>query len=240
MVAFFGSFGILISIILFVITYVEDILIGDVALKTAALKDGNHDPYREFNEFINSYFYSSFGLLALRASIINRFGIRIGYYIATYIRDFFLGSLVYWMTAGLWHIAIYHFRGHELFTKKGRPFPTWDIMLDQMFMAQSSLFLYAGLPVLSEFLIESKMTKVYFYLDEIGGLQRYTVYFVLYIAFVELGIYWVHRTLHTNKLLYKYIHGPHHKYNKSTTLTPWASIAFHPIDGLLQVRSCIK
>jgi len=74
--------------------------------------------------------------------------------------------------------------------------------------------------VISEWLIENKFTKVYFYLDEVGGLANYALYFVLYIALVELGIYWVHRTLHTNKFLYKYVHGLHHKYNKALTLTP--------------------
>jgi len=56
----------------------------------------------------------------------------------------------------------------------------------------------------------------------------------MYIAFVEIGIYWMHRSLHENKLLYKYFHALHHKYNKDSTLTPWASIAFNPIDGILQ------
>ena len=47
----------------------------------------------------------------------------------------------------------------------------------------------------------------------------------------------MHRTLHENKFLYKYIHGLHHKYNKPSTLSPWASVAFNPIDGILQVRA---
>lgn len=48
-------------------------------------------------------------------------------------------------------------------------------------------------------------------------------------------IYWMHRTLHTNKFLYKYVHALHHKYNSAETLSPWASIAFNPLDGVLQV-----
>jgi hypothetical protein len=53
---------------------------------------------------------------------------------------------------------------------------------------------------------------------------------------VGLQVYWMHRTLHENKFLYKYIHALHHKYNKPSTLSPWASVAFNPIDGILQVR----
>lgn len=53
-----------------------------------------------------------------------------------------------------------------------------------------------------------------------------------------LQIYWMHRTLHTNKFLYKYVHALHHKYNSAETLSPWASIAFNPLDGCLQVRLC--
>jgi lathosterol oxidase len=55
-----------------------------------------------------------------------------------------------------------------------------------------------------------------------------------YFAVVEVGIYWVHRTLHTNKFLYKYVHALHHKYNKPETLGPWASVAFNPLDGIAQ------
>jgi hypothetical protein len=47
----------------------------------------------------------------------------------------------------------------------------------------------------------------------------------------------MHRTLHENKYLYKYVHALHHKYNKPSTLSPWASVAFNPIDGILQVRT---
>ena len=79
------------------------------------------------------------------------------------------------------------------------------------------------------------MTRCYYYLDEVGGLLPATLYLLAYIVCVEVGIYWMHRTLHTNKTLYKYIHGMHHKYNKASTLTPWASVAFNPLDGILQV-----
>jgi hypothetical protein len=40
--------------------------------------------------------------------------------------------------------------------------PTRETILDQVALAQSSLFVYAGLPVLSEWLIEEGYTRVYF------------------------------------------------------------------------------
>jgi lathosterol oxidase len=62
----------------------------------------------------------------------------------------------------------------------------------------------------------------------------------VYLAAVEVGIYWMHRTLHTNKFLYKHVHGLHHKYNMGSgrELSPWSSIAFNPLDGVLQVIVC--
>lgn len=202
----------------------------DYSEEIALLKAGLYNPFREFNVWINSFL--------IPASITNhmneKLGNEIGYYALCYLRDVVAGSFVYWFTAGAWHLVIYNILGNIIFTKKNRPFPKYDVITDQMLLAQSSMFLYAALPVLSEFLIESKFTKCYFYLDEIGGLGYSVIYFILYIAFVEVGIYWMHRTLHTNKFLYKYIHGLHHKYNKASTLTPWASIAFNPLDGILQ------
>ena len=31
------------------------------------------------------------------------------------------------------------------------------------------------------------------------------------------------------------LHNIHHKYNKEHTLSPFAGLAFHPLDGILQV-----
>ncbi|XXG83718.1 hypothetical protein AAC387_Pa10g1409 [Persea americana] len=42
------------------------------------------------------------------------------------------------------------------------------------------------------------------------------------------------RELHDIKPLYKYLHATHHIYNKQNTLSPFAGLAFHPIDGILQ------
>ena len=194
-------------------------------------KDTSFNPYREFNHVINSMFFSE----SLTDYFKNALGTESAYYTMCYLRDLVAGTMVYWLTAGVWHIAIYNVFVNEIFTSKNRPLPSKSIIIEQILLSQSSLFIYAGLPVISEWLIENKFTKTYFYIDEIGGWGHYFMYFALYIFLVEFGIYWVHRTLHNNKFLYKYVHGLHHKYNRPTTLTPWTSIAFNPLDGILQV-----
>ncbi|CAF9906368.1 c-5 sterol desaturase [Imshaugia aleurites] len=54
--------------------------------------------------------------------------------------------------------------------------------------------------------------------------------FPLFIAFTDLCIYWIHRGLHHPKI-YKTLHKPHHKWIMPT---PYASHAFHPMDGFAQ------
>lgn len=193
-----------------------------------------YNPYREFNAWVNDVFFGYTGLTSVSRMSYETFGEVRGYYLSCYLRDFLLGSLVYWLTAAIWHVVIYRILGDKLFTSKKREFPSTETITDQMRLAQSSLVLYAALPVLSEYFIENKFTRTYFYVEEVGGWGLYSLYLALYIVLVEIGIYWVHRTLHTNKFLYKYVHGLHHKYNKAATLTPWTSLAFNPLDGVLQ------
>ncbi|EEQ85884.1 c-5 sterol desaturase [Blastomyces dermatitidis] len=51
-----------------------------------------------------------------------------------------------------------------------------------------------------------------------------------FLLFTDFLIYWIHRGLH-HPLVYKHLHKPHHKWIMPT---PYASHAFHPIDGYAQ------
>ncbi|XP_064651240.1 lathosterol oxidase-like [Lineus longissimus] len=53
---------------------------------------------------------------------------------------------------------------------------------------------------------------------------------ITFILFTDALIYWIHRFLH-HKTIYKYIHKDHHRWKVPT---PFASHAFHPVDGFLQ------
>ena len=54
--------------------------------------------------------------------------------------------------------------------------------------------------------------------------------FPFFILFTDFCIYWIHRGLH-HPLVYKYCHKAHHKWIMPT---PYASHAFHPLDGFSQ------
>ncbi|KAF2861965.1 putative sterol delta 5,6-desaturase [Piedraia hortae CBS 480.64] len=56
------------------------------------------------------------------------------------------------------------------------------------------------------------------------------IQFPLFILFTDFCIYWIHRGLH-HPIVYKHLHKPHHKWIMPT---PYASIAFHPLDGYAQ------
>ncbi|KAH8891614.1 lathosterol oxidase [Thozetella sp. PMI_491] len=53
---------------------------------------------------------------------------------------------------------------------------------------------------------------------------------VLFMVWNDFFIYWIHRLEH-HPSIYKYIHKPHHKW---IVPTPWAALAFHPLDGYVQ------
>ena len=87
------------------------------------------------------------------------------------------------------------------------------MIFDQALHGQASLFSYALLPLLSSFFSERKLNLTYGSVSSVGW-PAYFALLAVYLTFVEIGIYWMHRTLHTNKFLYKHVHLMHHKYNK--------------------------
>lgn len=54
--------------------------------------------------------------------------------------------------------------------------------------------------------------------------------FPLFLIFTDFCIYFIHRGLH-HPLIYKHLHKAHHKWIMPT---PYASVAFHPVDGFMQ------
>ena len=99
---------------------------------------------------------------------------------------------------------------------------------------------FMSLPTVAIFLLEVRGYSKLYWLgsDEYSmTAQTWRTFFmenvcsvVCFLLFTDCFIYWIHRGLH-NKLIYKYIHKTHHRWKVPT---PYASHAFHPVDGFLQ------
>jgi Delta7-sterol 5-desaturase len=190
-------------------------------------------PCRNFNAYVNSVFIST----DLAERLVHWTGsLDTAHYALCYLRNLIGAILVYYGFALTFSYFCYVHPSiaHATFEAQQRPRPTWSTMWNQIRLAQSSMFLYVLLPLADEFAVEQGWTATYFTISQVGGYGYYLLTMLFYFSIVEIGIYWMHRTLHTNKWLYKHIHLLHHQYNKPELLTPWASIAFHPLDGLLQ------
>jgi lathosterol oxidase len=81
------------------------------------------------------------------------------------------------------------------------------------------------------FLLEVRgYAKLYDKLDDAPFWWYNVIQFPFFLAFTDFCIYWIHRYLH-HPLIYKHLHKPHHKWIMPT---PFASHAFHPLDGYAQ------
>ena len=71
-----------------------------------------------------------------------------------------------------------------------------------MQVASGSIPLYAVLPAVTEWVVESGYTRAYSRISDVG-LGRYWAYFALYIVSIEFFVYWMHRGLHDVKTGYR-------------------------------------
>ncbi|KAG8723918.1 c-5 sterol desaturase [Ceratobasidium sp. 428] len=72
-------------------------------------------------------------------------------------------------------------------------------------------------------------SQLYDNVDEYGWAYLF-LSVPFFLVFTDYLVYWIHRILH-HPLLYKRLHKPHHKW---LIPTPFASHAFHPVDGYAQ------
>lgn len=140
--------------------------------------------------------------------------------VESWIRNYVAGVLVYFLTGGLWSLYVYKMRGSYFYAPG--TMPTNEAIIKQITVSMKSMPLYVSLPTVSEFMVENGWTKCFSQVDELGT-SKFIAYFVIYMIFVEFGIYWMHRGLHDIKPLYKWLHATHHIYNKQNTLSPFAS-----------------
>ena len=94
-----------------------------------------------------------------------------------------------------------------------------------------SVLPFMAIPTILLFLLEVRgYSKLYYEVEGMYGWLFVLLSFFTFLIFTDSLIYWIHRGLH-NPLVYAWLHKPHHKWKIPS---PFASHAFHPIDGFLQ------
>jgi len=92
-----------------------------------------------------------------------------------------------------------------------------------------------SMPVMSVFTTPFFLAEVRGYSRLYADVETHGTWYMffqlpLFLVFTDFWIYLIHRVLH-HKAIYKTIHKPHHKWIMPT---PFASHAFHPVDGFSQ------
>ncbi|CAJ1057254.1 lathosterol oxidase-like isoform X3 [Xyrichtys novacula] len=98
-------------------------------------------------------------------------------------------------------------------------------------LGANSIF-WMSFPTVALFFWEIRgYSKLYDNISESSmGWQEMILSIAGFLFFTDMCIYWIHRTMH-HKNIYKHLHKQHHNFKIPT---PFASHAFHPLDGFLQ------
>jgi len=144
--------------------------------------------------------------------------------LSLYLITWLFGALVYFIFASLSYFLVFD---HATFTH-----PKYLKNQVRLEIAQT----LKSLPIMA-------VLTVPFFFAEIKGYAKlydapaeapFGLYNILqfpfFILFTDFFVYWIHRGLHHPRL-YKTLHKPHHKWIMPT---PFASHAFHPVDGWAQ------
>ncbi|MBX2954813.1 MAG: sterol desaturase family protein [Cyclobacteriaceae bacterium] len=90
-------------------------------------------------------------------------------------------------------------------------------------------FIFAGVGFAVFLTPLASYTQVYYKVSDYGwGYLAASVILIIFLH--DTYFYWMHRLIH-HKSVYKYVHRVHHL---STNPSPWAAMAFHPLEAVLE------
>lgn len=144
-------------------------------------------------------------------------------FISLFLIMTFGGSAGYLIPATLSYFFVYDHRimEHKFFLKN-------QIRLEITVALSSVPFM--AIPTVALFVAEIHgYSRLYDDVEEYGTWFLLVSFFT-FLMFTDFCIYWIHRWLH-HPLLYGPLHKLHHKWKVPS---PYASHAFHPVDGFLQ------
>jgi len=149
-----------------------------------------------------------------------------------WFRQYLTISIVWWVGGTLSYFFVSGLSYYFLFDRSSRNDKRFlrNQELKEIQLSVTSIPLMA-IPSSFIFLGEVKgYSRLYEGVDGITGWIYLILSVIAYLIFTDTCIYWIHRWLH-HPILYSRIHKPHHRW---IVPTPFASYAFHPIDGFSQ------
>ncbi len=132
--------------------------------------------------------------------------------------------------AGLASFIFYYLLKNKLQHKKIQErYPKMAKVWAEIKHSSHTAVIFGFLAIVIYFLSEKGMTQMYYDFSEYGLM--YTGFsLIVIILFHDTYFYWMHYAMHKIKPLIRF-HAIHHK---SHNPTPWAALAFHPIEALLE------
>uniref|UniRef100_A0A8C6WJ81 Sterol-C5-desaturase n=1 Tax=Neogobius melanostomus TaxID=47308 RepID=A0A8C6WJ81_9GOBI len=133
------------------------------------------------------------------------------------------GELIY---LGFGTLNFYFVFDHDLMK---HPLFIQNQVKNEIHLGSMSIF-WMSFPTVGLFYLEIKGHSKLYDNIETQGLSAVFLSIVGFLFFTDMCIYWIHRFMH-HKSIYKHLHKQHHIFKIPT---PFASHAFHPLDGFLQ------
>jgi Delta7-sterol 5-desaturase len=121
-------------------------------------------------------------------------------FVQGWLRNYIFANAVYFGVNFTWVYYIYYCFGSNLFPS-GKV-PTWSDMGEQMHVSFFALPAYSLLPTITEEMCERGWTLAYGHVSDVG-IPTFVALLFVYMAFVEFGVYWMHRGLHDIPAGYK-------------------------------------
>ena len=107
--------------------------------------------------------------------------------------------------------------------------PDWARLRSEIAYSMSTVVVFSGVGLTLLYAAQAGLTRIYTDVQA-HGWAYLLASVVLMIVLHDAYFYWTHRLLHWRPL-YRRVHHVHHR---STSPTPWAAYAFHPVEAVVQ------
>lgn len=138
--------------------------------------------------------------------------------------------LRYFILAGVAFLSFYVIKKQAWrFKRIQSKFPQKKDYFREIIYSIITSFVFAGVGYLVFLTPAVNYTQAYFKIEERGVGYLITSVFLIILVH-DTYFYWMHRLMH-HQAVYRWVHKVHHL---STNPSPWAAMAFHPIEAIIE------